>query len=139
VKAFQIQVAPLSGSPIFRQIVDQVRLAVATGKLSAGDQLPSVRALAEELVVNPNTIAKAYAELSRDGIIEAQQGRGAFVAEPRQIYTRAERVRRIEPLLDSLINEALALGFDRDEILEAITRKLDKLNLKVSDHGKSHE
>jgi DNA-binding transcriptional regulator YhcF (GntR family) len=89
--AFDFNISPGSGSPIFRQIVDQVRLAAATGRLAPGDLLPSVRALAERLLVNPNTVAKAYGELSRDGIIETQQGRGVFIgfAGCRRCWTRS--------------------------------------------------
>jgi GntR family transcriptional regulator len=125
---FQFDISPGSASPIFRQIVDQVRLAVATGKLAAGEQLPSVRALAERLVVNPNTIAKAYAELARMGIIDAHQGRGVFIAPPRQMYTKAERLRRIAPLVDALINEGLSLGFSSDELVESVQQRLPKLS-----------
>lgn len=74
--AFCFQISIGSDSPIYRQLSEQVRLAVATGKLAMGDPLPSVRALAEELVINPNTVARAYAELARDGLIEARPGRG---------------------------------------------------------------
>ncbi len=124
---FQFDISPGSASPIFKQIVDQVRLAVATGKLTAREQLPSVRALAERLVVNPNTIAKAYGELAREGIIDSQQGRGVFIAPPRQMYTKAERLRRIAPLVDALINEGLSLGFSSDELVESVQQKLAKL------------
>jgi len=122
--------SPGSATPIFKQIVDQVRVAVATGKLKAGEQLPSVRALAERLVVNPNTIAKAYAELSREGIIDGQHGRGVFVAPPRQMYTKAERLRRIGPLVEALVNEAVPLGFSADEIVEVLRQKLTKMELE---------
>src|ERR1700728_2801535 len=99
---FYPEISTGSGIPIFRQVIDQIRLAIATGRLPAGTQLPSVRALAERLLVNPNTIAKAYAELAREKIIETHQGKGVFVAPPRQMYTQAERARRIAPLLDAL-------------------------------------
>ena len=89
--SFELQISAGGTSPIFKQVVDQVRLGVATGKLAAGDQLPSVRMLAERLVVNPNTVARAYAELARDGIIDSQPGRGVFVARPRQIYIGPQR------------------------------------------------
>jgi len=128
--AFEFIFSPGSGSPIFRQIVDQVRLAVATGKLKAGEQLPSVRALAERLVVNPNTIAKAYGELAREGIIDGQQGRGVFIAPPRQMYTKTERLRRIGPLVDALINEGLSLGFSPGELVESLEQKLTKLDIQ---------
>lgn len=126
---FSFLITPGAGSPIFRQIVDQVRLAVVTGKLLPGTQLPSVRALAEQLVVNPNTVAKAYGELAREGVIDGQQGRGVFIAPPRQIYTRAERSRRVEPLVEALANEGIALGFAPDELIEQLRRRLAKMDV----------
>lgn len=116
-----------SDTPIFRQIVDQVRLAAATGRLAAGTPLPSVRALAEKLLVNPNTVAKAYAELARERVIETQQGRGVFVAASRQMYTRAERQRRIAPLISALVAEGISLGFTADELAEALRQQLAAL------------
>ena len=89
-----------SATPIYKQITDQVRLAVATGKLAVGDQLSSVRALAEELVVNPNTVARAYTDLAREGLIESRAGRGVFVTRKRKMFTREEGRRRLEPLMD---------------------------------------
>src|SRR5882672_8488166 len=96
-----------SPTPIYRQITDQVRLAVARGKLDVDDQLPSVRALAEELVINPNTVARAYTDLAREGVIESRAGRGVFVIRKRKVFTREEGWRRLEPLMDSLIGEAM--------------------------------
>jgi GntR family transcriptional regulator len=121
-----------SSSPIFRQIVDHMRLGAAMGRLSAGEQLPSVRTLAEKLLVNPNTVAKAYNELVRDGVVDAQQGRGFFIASPRQIYTKPERLRRIGPLIDALLSEALALGFSGPEIIEALDQKLSRFGSQTS-------
>src|SRR5580692_6465658 len=109
-----------SGVPIFRQVIDQIRLAVATGRLAEGEQLPSVRVLAEKLLVNPNTIAKAYSELARERVIDTQQGRGVFIAPLRQMYNKAERARRLTPLLDALVHEAVSLGYDADEIHDAL-------------------
>jgi GntR family transcriptional regulator len=116
-----------SGTPIFRQIVDQVRLAAATGRLAAGNPLPSVRALAEQLLINPNTVAKAYGELARERVIETQQGRGVFIAAQRQMYTKTERLRRLAPLLDAVAVEGLSLGFSTDELVEAMRQKLASL------------
>jgi GntR family transcriptional regulator len=113
-----------SDTPIYKQITDQIRLAVATGKLAVGDQLPSVRALAEETVVNPNTVARAYADLARDGLIESRAGRGVFVTRKRRIFTREEGRRRLEPLIDGLIGEAMAMDFTRDELQDAFEKKL---------------
>lgn len=135
--AFEIQITPGGSSPIFRQIVDQVRLAAATGRLVPGDPLPSVRTLAERLLVNPNTIAKAYTELSREGIIDSQPGRGVFVAKARQVYTRSERLRRLEPLVEALANEGVALGFDPHELVELLQARLDQLTPAGGEHGRT--
>lgn len=115
-----------STTPIYKQITDQVCLAVAGGRLAVGDQLPSVRALAEELVVNPNTVARAYADLTREGVIESRAGRGVFITQKRKIYSRAEGWRRLEPLLDSLIGEAMVLDFTREELRAAFEEKLSR-------------
>ena len=124
---FNIEVSTGSSTPIYKQITDQVRMAVASGRLSVADQLPSVRALAEELVINPNTVARAYADLAREGIIEARQGRGVFIIQKRKVFSRAEARRRLEPLMDALIAEAFALDFTPDELKEALMNKLEQL------------
>jgi GntR family transcriptional regulator len=113
-----------SPTPIYKQITDQVCLAVAGGRLAVGEQLPSVRALAEDLVVNPNTVARAYADLTREGLIESRAGRGVFIVQKRKIYSRAEGWRRLEPLLDSLIGEAMLLDFTREELRAAFEERL---------------
>ena len=128
----RIRVAPGSSLPIYRQITDQIRQAVVSGKLSVGDSLPSVRALAKELVVNPNTVAKAYAELTRDGALESQQGRGVFVAQRRQIFSKAERNRRLDAALDAFLGEALTIGFTGDQICEAIRQRLQEITPEAS-------
>ena len=113
-----------SSVPIYKQITEQVRRAVATGRLTIADQLPSVRALAEHLVLNPNTVARAYADLAREGVIETRPGRGVFIIEKRKIFSREEGRRRLEPLLNTLISEGLAMDFSPDELQEAFARKL---------------
>jgi GntR family transcriptional regulator len=115
-----------SDTPIYKQITDQARLAVSGGRLAVGDQLPSVRALAEELVVNPNTVARAYADLMREGLLESRAGRGVFIARKRKIYSRAEGRRRLEPLLNTLIGEAMVLDFTPEELRAAFEEKLGK-------------
>ncbi|MGA2502394.1 MAG: GntR family transcriptional regulator [Tepidisphaeraceae bacterium] len=89
--ALELSIVTGSAVPIYRQIIDQICQALARGELAAGEQMPSVRALAERLLVNPNTIARTYADLVRDGILETQRGRGVFVAQRRPVYTKAER------------------------------------------------
>src|SRR6516162_9389027 len=103
---FHINVTTGAGTPIYRQIADQIRLGVATGALTPGQAMPSVRSLAERLVVNANTVAHAYAELVRDGVLESHQGRGVFVAnQKRQIYSRAERLRRLQQAVETFVHE----------------------------------
>ena len=114
-----------SPTAIFRQIAEQVRMAIATGKLRMGDQLPSVRALAEDLVLNPNTVARAYTDLTRDGLIESRSGRGVFIIRKRKVFTREEGRRRLEPLLDALIGEAMAMDFTREELQDLFQKKLN--------------
>lgn len=127
---FDPAISPGSTTPIFKQIVDQVRLAVAGGKLDEGDALPSVRAMAERLLVNPNTVAKAYAELADDGTIVTQAGRGVFVGKRRQVYTKAERLRRLRPHVDALVTEGLLLGYSAEELVAFVTEKAAEINPK---------
>src|SRR5262245_4027161 len=117
-----------AGTPIYRQLVDQLRLAVATGDLPAGQAMPSVRNVAERLVVNVNTVVKAYGELVRDGVLESRQGLGFFVAKKRQVYSKAERLRRLRQALDAFIREAVFLDFTDDEIRRAVDDKLAELD-----------
>jgi GntR family transcriptional regulator len=128
VSDFNIRITTGSGTPIYRQIVDQVRLAVATGGLSPGVAMPSVRSLAERLVINFNTVAKAYGELVRDGVLESLQSKGFFVAEKRQVYSEAERLRRLRQALDAFVQEAVFLDFSDDEIRKAVDERLAELD-----------
>ena len=111
-------------------------MGVAMGKLGVGDQLPSVRAMAEELVINPNTVARAYTDLAREGMIETRAGRGVYVTEKRQMFTREEGWRRLEPLMEGLIGEAMVMDFTREELKEAFAKKLSECRWK---HTKAEE
>jgi GntR family transcriptional regulator len=117
-----------STTPIYRQIADQVRQAVVAGQVSVEDPLPSVRALAEELVINPNTVARAYAELAREGLVDAHAGRGVVIARKRKMFTRTEGKRRLEPMLNALIGEAMVMDFTPEELREAFESKLAQWN-----------
>jgi GntR family transcriptional regulator len=133
--SFNIAISTGSKVPIYKQITDQVWLAVATGKLAVGDQLPSVRALAEELVVNPNTIARAYADLTRDGLIESKAGRGVFITHKRKVFTQEEGWRRLEPFIDAAIGEGMALDFTHEQLKEIFEKKLNQWKpAKGTDH-----
>lgn len=115
---------PSSGTPIYRQLVDQVRQAVASGVLRAGDKLPSVRDLAVELAVNPNTVAKAYQELERDGVIETPRGKGSFIADRDQLITEAERLRQFAELADKLAADAYRLRIGSDQAVAVFRERV---------------
>lgn len=132
-----IAIAPGSPVSIYRQIVDQVAAAVLSGRLSEEEVLPSVRSLAEELVVNPNTVARAYGELVREGVLESRAGKGMFVAPRRQLYSKAERLRRIETSLSAYVAEALLLGFSPEEIIEQVEAKTEELSPTRKDKSPS--
>ncbi len=105
-----------SRTPIYRQLIDQVRFAVARGKLHPGDRLPSVRQLSRDIVVNPNTVARAYAELEREGMLITKPGRGTFIAEPQIDLTKKARRKQLAEKLDELLVEAVHLGFTDAEV-----------------------
>jgi GntR family transcriptional regulator len=133
--SFHVNVTTGAGTPIYRQIVDQVRLAAVTGSLPPGQAMPSVRSLAERLLVNPNTVVKAYAELVRDGVLESQQGMGFYVAQKRQVYSKAERLRRLRQAVDNFIHEVVFLDFSAEEIRNAVEEKLTDLDWQNKPNG----
>ena len=115
-QALMIQIATGDPRPIGKQIVDAVRMKIATGDLEPGDQLPSVRGLAQQLTVNPNTVAKAYAELTAEGWLESRQGLGLYVAPPRQRLSEAERERRLDDAIGRFVNDVIPLDFPPGEV-----------------------
>ncbi|MEL7058566.1 MAG: GntR family transcriptional regulator [Acidobacteriota bacterium] len=120
-----IQIVTGDPRPVFRQIVDEVRRKIASGELAAGARLPSVRALAMQLTVNPNTVAKAYAELTAEGLAEARRGVGLFVLEPsRDRLSVAERQRRLDEAMRQFVDSIVGLDFDIDEILARLEAEL---------------
>lgn len=117
-RPLMIQIATGDTRPIVRQIVDAVRMQIATGELQAGDQLPSVRGLAQQLTINPNTVAKAYAELTTEGWVDSRQGLGLFVAPPRQRLSDAERERRFDEAVQHFVNDVVPLNATVEEVHE---------------------
>jgi len=101
-----ISISPASDVPIFRQVMQHIQRGVFMGKLEVGVQLPTVRALAEELVINPNTVARAYQELIREGLLESRAGIGVFVTERRQVFSKEEQERRLKEVAEQLCYEA---------------------------------
>jgi GntR family transcriptional regulator len=129
VEAVVIQIATGDPRPIFRQIVDGVRMQVATGELAPGSRLPSVRGLAMQLRINGNTVAKAYNELTAEGVIESRKGVGVFVCEPRQRLSVEERERRLEEAVQHFVSAVVALGFAPEAILERLAGEMEGLIL----------
>ena len=119
-----------SREPIYRQLAMQVREAVAQGRLKAGAKLPSVRELSRTLVVNPNTIARAYTELERDGVLHTRQGLGVFVAEPTSDLTKSAKRKRVSELIDTLLTEAVYLGYSREELTKDVESRAAKFEWK---------
>lgn len=113
---FQIQTT--SRTPLYEQLAEQIRRGVATGKLRANERLPSVRQLSRELLINPNTVARTYQELEREGMLSTRPGLGVFVAQPRSELTEAARRRRLIEPLDQWLITAVHLGYSAEEALQ---------------------
>ena len=105
-----------SGVPAYRQIIDQVQGGLASGALAAGDQLPTVRQLAVDLAVNPNTVLRAYRELEIRGVLDTQQGTGTFIADRKVTQDEAERARALDQLVAEFVARAGAGGFTVKEL-----------------------
>lgn len=114
-----------SGVPFYRQIQDQILAAIATGALAAGDRLPTVRSLAVDLQVNPNTVARAYKELEIRNVLTTQQGTGTFVSRKEVSRDELERQRQLDQLMDEFLARATRQGFDVRDILRAIEERTD--------------
>jgi GntR family transcriptional regulator len=106
---------PASGVPVYLQLIDQVKHAVDVGALRPGDQLPAIRRVAEDLVINPNTVAKAYRDLEHEGVIELKQGAGAFVVENGR-EDRVAQVKAARPVLKGALDRLASAGLTVDEI-----------------------
>lgn len=136
-KKLILQIDFRSGLPIYTQIVNQIHAQIASGILQPGDQLPTVRALAEELRVNFNTVARAYRILDEERIISTQQGRGTYITEipPPKV---SEKIRReaLEELTKRYISEALRLEFSKSEIKQMINDQLKAWSASV-EHGRN--
>ena len=120
---------PSSGVPIYLQLMEQIKHAVETGALRAGEQLPGIRKLAEELVINPNTIAKVYRELEHEGVVELRQGAGAFIAERKEAVARPQILRAL-PLIKNLIEKLAALNLSEEEMRRLFEAELTNLREK---------
>ena len=112
-----------SGVPFYRQIIEQVKFGIARGNLQTGDQLPTVRQLAVDLSINPNTVVRAYRELEIEGVIDTHQGSGTFVGNRKPQVDELERQRMLDQILTELLARASSYGFTLDEVLEGLHQR----------------
>jgi len=123
----QIHILPNDGVPIYLQIVNQVKYLVASGRLEAGEEVPPIRVLAQQLLVNPNTVARAYLELERAGVVTKRQGSGTYVSEAGSPLARRERLKILTQRADALLAEARHLNVEFDEVIKLLRERHDVL------------
>jgi GntR family transcriptional regulator len=117
---FRFQLDPHSGVPAYRQIIDQVRGGIASGALSTGHQLPTVRQLAVDLSINPNTVVRAYRELELSGLLETNQGTGTFISAQKLRGSEEERARQLAQIVTDCVARAGAAGFTVEDLIEQL-------------------
>jgi GntR family transcriptional regulator len=123
----KLKIDPESGTPLYAQIMAQVEFLVASGRLKPGDAMPPIRALAEQLLINPNTVARAYRELETAGVIHSRVGSGTVVAEGVSPLARRERLRLLTEQVDTLLAKATQLNFSVDEVQELMGKRAQEL------------
>ena len=117
-----LRLNPSSGIPLYLQLMEQIKHAVETEAIRAGDQLPSVRKLAEEMVINPNTVARVYRELEREGIIEVRHGAGAYVRD--DVVSRTKLMRKAQGVVESAVDRLESLELTEDEVRRLVENEL---------------
>jgi len=130
----QIHISTSDGVPIYLQIVNQVKYLVASGRLAAGDELPPIRVLAEQLVVNPNTVARAYRELEAAGVVEKRRTAGTYVSDQASPLARRERMKILTERVDALLAEARQMDVPLEEVTKLIARRQSAM-LSLSNEG----
>lgn len=126
----QIHVSSSDGTPLYQQLVTQIRFLTASGRLEEGEQLPPVRKLAEQLLINPNTVARAYRELESEGIVVSRRGAGVFVSDAGSPFSRKEKTRILGERIDALLAESRQLGFDLDSVIELLRQRSSQFETK---------
>lgn len=127
-----IEISPHDGVPIYRQIVNQVKYLIASGQLVAGDELPPIRTLAEQLLVTPNTIVKSYSELESEGLVYKRRGAGTYIADFKSPLARKEQKRILTQRADALLAEARQLNFTFEEVVDLLSKRQALLNKSTS-------
>jgi len=115
-----------SGVPFYRQIIDQVKSAIATGRLEPGNRLPTVRQLAVDLSVNPNTVSRAYTELELTGLVDTHMGSGTFVGQKKVQQDDVERRRILDEICQEFLSRVSSHGFNLDDILENLEQRKNR-------------
>ena len=126
-----IRIDPASPEPLFEQVVFAVKSAVARGTAKAGEKLPSVRELARDLVINPNTVVRAYEVLERDGVVVRRQGAGVFLTGGGSDLAATERRKQLHDLLRRAVTAAFHLGFSAEEVEKVLQQCLDETEIKT--------
>jgi GntR family transcriptional regulator len=119
----QIHISTSDGVPIYSQIVNQVKYLIASGRLKAGDEMLPIRVLAEQLIVNPNTVARAYRELESAGLVEKRRTAGTYVSDQGSPLARRERVRILSQRIDALLAEARQMDIPHEELLKLLEQR----------------
>jgi len=119
----EISIDHKSGVPFYRQIIEQIKFAIARGDLTPGDRLSTVRQLAVDLSINPNTVARGYRELEIEGVIDTQQGSGTFVSQQELEVDQLERQRMLDQILTELLARASSYGLSLEEVLEGLRQR----------------
>lgn len=126
----QLHISTNDGVPIYLQIVNQVKYLVAAGRLAPGEEIPPIRTLAEQLVVNPNTVAKAYHELEREGVVTKKHGSGTYISDNGSPLARRERMKILAQRVDALLAEARHMDVPLTEVIELMRDRHDNLQSK---------
>lgn len=124
---FYFQIHPSSGVPIYRQLMDQVKVLIASGRLAPGDMLPSVRQLGQDLEINQMTVSKAYSLLEREGVVERVRGQGMRINQVSPAGGVHNRLKELRPLLEQVVATAFQLGLSRQQVLTALNPLLKEL------------
>src|SRR6516225_6310034 len=119
----QIHISPTDGVPIYLQIVNQVKYLVSSGRLSVGEELPPIRVLAEKLLINPNTVARAYRELEMAGVVVKRRTAGTFVSDAGSPLARRERMKILTERIDALLAEARQMNISIEEVVELLRER----------------
>ena len=123
-----IHISPHDGVPIYKQIIAQVKHLVASGRLQPNDEMPAIRQLAQELLINPNTVARAYRDLEQAGIVVSRRGSGTVVSDNGSPLSDAEKLRIIDDRAESLVTESRQLRIELEDVVDLVRRKHEELS-----------